>query len=150
MPTVEFTRTLTVPANISTVWATVTDVAAVSSWISVISEVEEIERLRLYRATLTDRMGPFRLSADLSVEVTDLLEARNIRFVADGEDRELGSRIQVDAGLALESDGEGTRIQVEGRYEITGKAATLGASMIRSKAEKILEEFFANAEQGLS
>jgi carbon monoxide dehydrogenase subunit G len=33
---------------------------------------------------------------------------------------------------------------VTGRYEITGRIATLGSGPIRKKGDKVLEEFFTN------
>jgi carbon monoxide dehydrogenase subunit G len=38
---------------------------------------------------------------------------------------------------------------VKGQYEVTGRVATLGASMIRTKGEKMLEEFFTAASREL-
>ena len=46
-------------------------------------------------------------------------------------------------------DGSGTALGVTGRYEVTGRVATLGAAAIRKKGDKILAEFFANAAKEL-
>jgi len=35
-------------------------------------------------------------------------------------------------------------VTVTGRYEITGRIATLGSGAIRKKGDKVLEEFFTN------
>lgn len=149
MPTVQFARTLSIESSPESVWAVVTDVDQVAGWVTVLSEVQTVETLAAYRATLTDRLGPFRLSADLRVEVTELEDGSTIRFSADGEDRQVASRIQVDARLTLVPTNEGTDLRVEGSYEVTGRVATLGASMIRAKGEKILDEFFAAAAKEL-
>lgn len=150
MPTVEFARTLSVGLSAEEVWRVVTDVDRVARWVSVLGKVATEQPLVSYRATLTDRLGPFRLSADLSVEVVEIEEGSTIRFIADGEDRQVASRIQVDARLTLEPGNQGTELLVEGKYEVTGRVATLGASMIRSKGEKILDEFFAAAARELA
>lgn len=128
----------------------VTDVQRVADWVSVVGDVEVLEPLSRYRATLTDRLGPFRLSADLDVEVTDADPNSLIRFVADGEDRQVSSRILIEAGMGLTESDSGTLLSVEGKYEVTGRVATLGASMIKTKGEKILDQFFDNAEKELS
>jgi len=142
MPTVDFNRTLTVPAGETAVWSTITDVATVAGWVSIVGQVEELDHLASYRAVLSDRMGPFKLGAELSLKVTQLSPPQRIGFTAEGEDRQIGSRIKVQALMALLPVGEETMVEVQGSYEVTGRVATLGASMIRTKGEKILDEFF--------
>lgn len=131
-----------VPSPTALVWDVVTDVKRVAGWISIVGGVEELEHLSKYRAQLNDRLGPFRLAADLAIEVTDIEEGSLIGFVADGEDRQVASRILVQAEMRLSNRGDGTEIAVTGQYEVTGKVATLGASMIKTKGNKILDEFF--------
>lgn len=133
----------------SQTWEVFTNVSRVASWVSVVGDVDELEHLSRYRASLEDRLGPFRLTADLDVEVTDLEEGSLIRFVADGEDNQVASRIVVRAEVRLSAQNDGTDVEVEGEYEVTGRVATLGSSMIRNKGDKILAEFFTAAEEAL-
>lgn len=149
MPTVDFERSLQVGSSPVAVWSKLTSPDVVAGWVTVVGDVEEIEPLSRYSANLTDRLGPFRLSADLDITVTDVEEPRRISFLADGEDRQVASRIQVRATMALDESDSTTDIHVTGQYEVTGRVATLGASMIRAKGEKILEEFFAAASREL-
>ena len=106
MPTVDFERSLPVGSSPEKVWAKLTDPHVVSGWVTIVGDVKEIEHLVRYTATLNDRLGPFRLSADLDVTVLDVEEPRRITFAADGEDRQVSSRIQVQATMTLgEGDG---------------------------------------------
>jgi len=66
------------------------------------------------------------------------------RVAAAGEDRQVASRISATIDLSLEPRAAGTVVTVHGRYEITGRIATLGSGAIRKKGDKILEKFFAN------
>lgn len=150
MPAVDFGRTIEVAAAPAEAWKVITDVQRVASWVGVVGGVEEVEHLSRYRATLSDRLGPFQLTAQLDVDVTEATEGSLIRFVADGEDDQVASRILVEAELRLAGSGPGTEMQVEGRYEVTGRVATLGASMIKNKGDKILDEFFNAATEELS
>ena len=68
---------------------------------------------------------------------------------AGGEDRQVASRIAATIELRVEPDGNGTSLEVSGRYEVTGKVATLGAGAIRKKGDKILQEFFDSASKEL-
>lgn len=146
MPNVDFERSVIVQASPHTVWATVTDVNHVATWVPVVGAVREIKHLSAYTAVLADRLGPFRLSADLDVTVTDVEAHRSIAFSAEGEDRQVASRIRIGATLALTPDGDATKVDVDGFYEVTGRVAALGGSMIRSKGEKILDQFFSALE----
>lgn len=149
MPTASFARSFDVSASPERSWQALTDVSNLVTWVSVLSEAQEQERLARYSAVLADRLGMFRLRADLDIEVSEVDEERSITVSARGEDRQVASRISVDAVLGLEPIGEGTTIHVEGTYEVAGKVATMGASTIRKKADRILEEFFSGVAEEL-
>jgi carbon monoxide dehydrogenase subunit G len=60
------------------------------------------------------------------------------------------SKIKVDAVLILGDDADRTAIDVEGTYQVTGKVAAMGAGVIHKKADRILDDFFGNAEKSLN
>lgn len=146
----EFHETVRFGGDRDAVWRTVSDIPTVLSWISIVGTAEELEADRRYRALLEDRLGPFRMRADLDIEVAERVEGSSIHARGDGEDRQIGSRLIVDVTLALAEDGDATTVDVRGSYEVTGRPATLGASSIRKKAGKILSEFFSSAERELA
>jgi carbon monoxide dehydrogenase subunit G len=150
VPAAQFARTIQVPADPATCWAVLTDVERVAGWVSIVGPVAEQERLRSYAAVLEDRMGPFRLRADLAIRVTTVHDGQLLSLRAEGEDRQVASRIAVDATLRLDPTDAGSAVTVDGAYEVTGRVATLGASMIRAKAQKLLDEFFGAAERELA
>ena len=151
MTTGTIERTIDVGLDPRAVWARVTDVGEVASWLPIIERVTERQHLARYDAVLQDRVGPFRLRADLAIEVTEASEPTHISVEATGEDRQVRSRIAVGATLALSPapSGSGTRLHVMGNYEVTGRVATLGASTINSKARKLVDEFCTRAEAQL-
>ena len=146
----DFAQSFSVARSDVECWDVLVDVARVSSWVSVVGEVTCHEHLSRYTTVLEDRMGPFKLRADLEVAVTSLTEHSRITIRADGEDRQVGSRITVDATLALEPTQSGCNVNIEGRYEVTGRIATMGASTIRQKGDKILREFMEAAKRDLA
>ena len=85
MPTAEFSRDLQVPASLERCWEVLTDVQQIAGWISIVGQVKELEPLRSYTAVLEDQLGPFRLRADLDVEVAELKEHTFVRIRAQGE-----------------------------------------------------------------
>jgi carbon monoxide dehydrogenase subunit G len=150
MPSMTFERDLTVASDREKCWAVLTDVPRLVSWISIVQDAEEVSPLERYTAVLMDRLGPFKLRADLDISLDDVRENEHVHVKAAGEDRQVSSRIGIDAALSLtETDTGGTTIAVTGSYEVVGRVATLGAGMIRQKAAKILDEFFAHADAEL-
>lgn len=150
MPTSAFSRDLAVTSGADECWKVLTDVRRLVSWVSVLKDAEEIVPLERYTAVLMDRLGPFKLKADLGIDVSEVAVPRHVRVRAAGEDRQVASRIAVDAAVELVplEDG-GTRVSVQGTYEVVGRVASMGGSTIRKKADKILEEFFSSVEKEL-
>ncbi|TMF24157.1 MAG: hypothetical protein E6I28_11565 [Chloroflexi bacterium] len=72
-------------------------------------------------------------------------DARRMRVSAAGEDRQVASRITATIEIVVEPDDGGTSLGVTGRFEVTGRVATVGAGAIRKKGDRILQEFFDNA-----
>ncbi len=149
MPSSEFSRSLEVRSSPEECWDVITDAQQVAGWVSVVSTVVEIEPLELYSAVLEDSFGPFKLHADINVRVTEMVDRKRIRFEGNGQDRTVGTTIGVDARIALEPSEGGTIIRVDGTYQVLGSVATMGGSTIRTKADAIIEEFFAAAEEAL-
>ena len=144
----EFAKTIHLAATPDAVWDAVNDVHRVASWLSIVREVRDVEPPGRYAALLEDRLGPFAMRADLDLTV-ERPDGRRMRVGARGEDRQVASRIGATLELAVNPDGAGTSLAVTGRYEVTGRVATLGAGAIRKKGDKILQEFFDNASKEL-
>lgn len=149
MPSVTFNRDIAVSAAPEKCWGVLTDVLKLVDWVTILDAATEITHLEKYTAVLMDRMGPFKLRADLDITVSEVEQGQHIRVHAEGEDRQVASRIVVDAVLILSTVGDATVIAVDGMYEVSGRVATMGAGMIRQKATKILDEFFGRIEAEL-
>jgi carbon monoxide dehydrogenase subunit G len=146
---VTFNRDIAVSATPEECWGVLTDVLKLVDWVTILDAATEITHLEKYTAVLMDRMGPFKLRADLDITVSEVEQGQHIRVHAEGEDRQVASRIVVDAVLILSTVGDATVIAVDGMYEVSGRVATMGAGMIRQKATKILDEFFGRIEAEL-
>jgi carbon monoxide dehydrogenase subunit G len=144
----EFAKTVQLSATPAAVWDALLDVRRVASWLSIVGDVRDVEPPRRYRALLEDRLGPFAMRADLDVTVDSRPDHR-MHVGAAGEDRQVASRISATIDLTLEPHDGGANLTVSGRYEITGKVATLGSGAIRKKGDKVLDEFFANLGRDL-
>ena len=145
----EFAKTIRLEASPDQVWKALLDFHRVASWLSIVREVRDIEPPRRYAAVLEDRLGPFAMRADLDLTVDTKQEERRLLVSAAGEDRQVASRIAATIELAVNGSDGGASLEVNGRYEVTGKVATLGAGAIRKKGDRILQEFFDSASKEL-
>ena len=150
-------RKFVVEAARDEVWPRLLDVQAVASWLPIMHSVTEVSASGCgidgssFEAAFEDKVGPFALRADLRIEVAGVRESEEVAIQARGEDRQIRSRIMIDAVCRLSDAGPGhTRVCLTGSYEITGRVATLGAGVIRSKASKLIDTFCTNAAHGLS
>lgn len=147
----EIDRELLVEAARADVWERLTDLEEVAAWLPALGSVTELVPRARYRAVLEDRVGPFALRADLDVEVVRMDEPEEVAIRARGEDRQVRSRIMIDASAHLTDAGpRRTGVRLSGSYEITGRVATLGAGVIRSKASKLVDGFCARAVERLA
>ena len=137
-------------APAAAVWEALLDFDRVASWLPIVHQLREVEPMRRYATVLQDRVGPFSLRADLAVDVAVDSEARRLHVSASGEDRQVASRITATLDVSVAEDGPGSVLAARGRYDITGRMATLGASAIRKKGEKVLDDFFTNATRDLA
>lgn len=124
-----------------------TDIHQVASWVPILTDLHEVEPLRRYTGVLEDRVGPFRLRADLDIDVT--VDDRRIELSCTGVDRQIGSRISVAGSLDVTEVDGSRRIVLDGTYEVSGKAAQFGASAIRRKAEVVITAFLDGLERDL-
>ncbi len=150
-------REFMVEAPREKVWPRLLDVQSVASWLPIVHSVTEVSSGgsgidgSSFQAAFEDKVGPFSLRADLRIEVAGVQDLEEVSIRARGEDRQIRSRIMIDAAAHLSDAGpDRTRVLLIGSYEITGRVATLGAGVIRSKATKLIDTFCINAAAGLA
>lgn len=137
-----FDETVSVSGSPDAVWQLITDVPRLVGWIGVVHEAREIDPLSRYSAVIQDKVGMFKLRADLDIRMTEVDTGKRIVAHAEGQDRQIGSRIAIDAEVLLDPAPSATSVRVSGKYAITGNAATLGSSAIKRKGDKVINEFF--------
>src|SRR4029078_13189769 len=89
------------------------------SWLAVVRDVREIEPLKRYTTVLQDRVGPFAMKADLTIDVAADAAARTLRVSGSGDDRQIASRISASLEVTVTPESDGCALHVKGRYEIT-------------------------------
>ena len=128
------------------VWERLWDIDALARCIPGCGDVESIEEHRHYRATIRERVGPFRIAIPLEIRV-EAIPPERLTVAASGRDTALGSPVKIGLAVTLVGDDAGgTRLEVDGQAQIAGKLATLGQSVIQRKTRDALDQFAANLE----
>jgi carbon monoxide dehydrogenase subunit G len=65
----------------------------------------------------------------------------HIKARASGSDSRVGSRLKVEIDVRMKEAGEKTHLSLGVTVDILGKLATLGHSIIKRKADLVMEEF---------
>lgn len=145
MATEQFARTINVTSSVDEAWKVLTDAERIVSWVEIIHSVTEIEHLKSYTAILEDRVGPFRLRADLTISATVADGGHVIELSASGQDRSVGSQLRINARLAVEGRDGGSVVEVSGDYAVTGRVASMGGNVVRKKGDAAIDQFVSKA-----
>jgi carbon monoxide dehydrogenase subunit G len=140
----ELHRVIELTAAPAAVWERLWDIHALARCIPGCGDVEAIEERRRYRATISDRVGPFRIAVPLEILV-EAAPPERLAISASGRDATLGSPVKVGLAVALTGGPDrGTRLAIDGDVQIGGKLATLGQGVIQRRTKDVLDQFAAN------
>ena len=131
------------------VWRFLWDVDRFIACIPGCKEAGTIEAGKHYTATMVEKVGPFRVEFPLRIDVVESREMDYIKALAAGNDSAVGSRMKVELEVRLKGDGDHTVISLGASVDILGKLATLGHSIIKRKADQVMEEFAQAVKQKL-
>lgn len=142
----DFRMEASLPSAPGDVWLVMVDIARIAGCIPGCEQIEEHEKLKLYRAVLKQKIGPFKLEVPAEIVVDEYQEPNFVRARAVGKDKFTGTilTVNLDVKLAPE-EANGSRLGVDADLQVAGRLASLGYSIIKKKAE----ENFAVFEQHL-
>jgi len=138
-----FEKQLTIGAPREKVWQLIWDVDRFITCVPGCKEAKTVEDGKIYTATMEEKVGPFRLTIPMKIEVEKTEPLSYIKARASGSDTKIGSLMKVEMEVNLKDESPGTLISMVISVDILGKLATLGHSMIKRKADQVLEEFVA-------
>ncbi|MBI2347574.1 MAG: hypothetical protein HYV05_02850 [Deltaproteobacteria bacterium] len=123
------------------VWQFLWDVDRFITCLPGCREAATVEAGKIYTAMMVEKVGPFRVEFPMRIEVLESQELSSIRAQAAGSDNRVGSRLKVELDVRLKGDGAKTLLSLGVSVDILGKLATLGHSIIKRKADQVMEEF---------
>lgn len=136
---------VSMPVGLDEAWDFVWQTERLAACLPGCVGVDIIEPGKTYLAHMEDRIGPYRIEADLDVVVLESEPRERIRMRASGKDKRLGTsqRITMDVRLRPVSPTE-TSLDVDGDVEVLGKVATLGQFAIKRKVGDVIKKFGDN------
>lgn len=137
----ELTDRFAVGASPGEAWAFFWDLPRVARCLPGCESIEPAGE-GAYRARMTQRVGPFRVSMDMEMRVDEAEEGRRVVVSGSGKDR-MGNRLHINR-LALElaepSPGQ-TEVAYAMDFNLYGRLSTLGNTAVKRKAEEVRAEF---------
>jgi len=138
-----------VGAGLQASWSLVSDIPRLSACIPGVSDVREIEPHARYAATVTDKLGPFRLQLPVEIAIQSLEEPSRLVAELTGNDGRGQARVKGNIEALLQPAGSGTKLSLNAHLEVLGKLAALGATPMRRRADDIFAEFVRRLSQEL-
>ena len=137
---------ITVPAPPERVWAFMMDIPAVSRCVPGVDGVARIDDTT-YSGVMSVRVGPIQVRLDGRVILAERDElARQARMDLQAADKRVNGAVNAKMRMQL-SPGETsdkTAVDIRTDANVMGKLGEFGQSVIRKKADQIVQEFANN------
>ena len=136
-----FANSIDIGVARDTVWDFLWDVDRLISCVPGCEEAATVEAGKLYNAKMVARVGPFKVTFPIKIEVLENEPKQHIKARASGSDNKIGSHLKVELDVSVEEKGEATQLSFVASVDVLGKLATLGHSIIKRKADNDMVKF---------
>jgi carbon monoxide dehydrogenase subunit G len=144
-----FDEEFTVDATPDAVWVFLLDPWRVAPCLPGCESVE-VEDARAYRARITVRVGFLSTTQNLRVEIVESDRPRRLVSVGRGEDRKLGSHVEVYTTLDLEPTvAGGTLLRYHSDVRVLGRLGSVGDAVMKVKVKQLTGEFAENLRSAI-
>ena len=139
---------LPLDASLQDVWKLLRDTPRLTGLLPGVESVTSLNEagVEAYAARITDRVGPFKITLNLEVRITETLEPSLLKASLKGSDSIGINRVTGSMHVGLNPAPSGTQMRFEASIEVLGKLATLGAVPIRRKTTQAFAEFARNIQ----
>ena len=130
------------------VWKLLRDTPRLAGLLPGVETVTRIEGAEgeAYAARASEKVGPFKITMNMEVRVTETLDVSLLRATIKGGDSVGLNRVTGSMQIGLTPGVEGTEMHFEASIEVLGKLATLGAVPIRRRTTQSFTEFAKNIQ----
>ena len=139
---------LPLSAAVDEVWKLLRDTPRLTGLLPGVESVARIqeEGKEAYAAKVSDKIGPFKITMNLEVRITETVEPSLLKATLKGADSLGLNRMTGSMQVALSPASSGTQMHFEASIEVLGKLATLGAVPIRRRTTQVFAEFAKNIQ----
>jgi carbon monoxide dehydrogenase subunit G len=137
----EVTRSTDVAVSPAAAWALLRDFPRLTTCLPAVSPLQSIEPDRRYAATVSEKLGPFKLSVPVEIEIRTVEEPSRIVAGLTGADSRGQARVKGTLEAVVAPSATGSQITLSMQVEVLGKLATLGAMPMRRRADEIFTDF---------
>ena len=137
----EIRKEAAIAASEQACWELVGDARRLSGCIPGVSGLTEVEPEKQYKATISDKLGPFRLQLPVTIAITEREAPTRIVAEITGDDGRGQARVKGRLEAALAPVAEGTSLVANATIEVLGKLAALGATPMRRRADETFTTF---------
>lgn len=131
------------------VWAFLLDPKQVSPCVPGCESVE-VENDVTYHVRMTVKVGFLSTTQRVRMVLTEVLPPRRLVAVGRGEDRRLGSNIDVQGVLELTPAPEGaTLVRYQSKMQVVGRLSSLGDAVMKRTAKRLTEGFVSNVRAAI-
>jgi carbon monoxide dehydrogenase subunit G len=144
----KLTEKLPLNAPINEVWKLLRDTPRLTGLLPGVESVAALNEdgLEAYAARVSEKIGPFKITMNLEVRITEMIEPSLLKAAITGADSMALNRITGSMQVTLNIAPSGTLMHFEASIEILGKLATLGAVPIRRRTMQAFAEFAQNIQ----
>jgi carbon monoxide dehydrogenase subunit G len=142
------TEDLSLDAPPDEVWKLLRDTRRFAGFLPGVESVARSnnEAAEEYTAKVSEKVGPFKVTLNLAVSITETIEPSLLKAAIKGADSMGLNRITGSLQVALRPSPTGTKMHFEASIEVLGKLATLGAVPIRHRTTESFAAFARNIQ----
>ena len=137
------TEKLDLEAPPEEVWRLLRDTARLARLLPGVESVSPLANAagEAYEAKVAEKVGPFKVSMRLELQVTEAVEKELLKATVQGGDSLGMNRVTGTIQVRLAPTESGTQMDFQAAVEVLGKMATLGAPVVRRKTTELFSEF---------
>lgn len=136
-----FEERFEVNAPPETVWSFLLDAKRLAPCIPGCDQLEVVDE-RTYRVRLTVKVGFLSTSQDVRMQIVEADPPRRLVSTGRGEDRRLGSQVEIRTTLELSPAGDGaTTVSYTSDVQVLGRLGSVGDAVMKIKAKQLAGDF---------
>lgn len=146
----EIEKTLLLDAPPARVWALLLDPNAMGACVPGMESIEVVSDDE-YVAVMKVKIAFISARFKLKTRIVERDEPRYLRAEGTGEDASVASSLKQTSEMWLqERDGGGTELRMKVKVDVLGRMGTFGLGVMKTKADRMWDEFGVNAAARLA